>query len=384
MADFREDILAAFFRSTLLACPGKERKYMKHKRIQFNAWWMLALFTSCEIVFAQVPDLVEEPVSPVDAYGNVQPTLREWRSIGRVYQNTAQRDALQNYRTFGRWPNDRGFMPFTLPGDATAVALRTASGTSAEPSVQSALSPAKQQAFERYGGFGRRRQNDKPSAALTRRYGLIAGSSLNAPVYRAISKSGGLVDVRSSLSRTPFINVEEVEAEAPTLDDLLDRGDAAAQKRAKGEAWALFREGKYRQATRAFESAITLEPMDFESRIGEVFCYLSVGSTRTALALLGVLVRRDINPFQHDLRLADRYGNVADVNQLRIQGRRWADAADQAAEANAMYIFVLWYVGEREDALRAAESLAKRAPAKAFSSWPEKMRAARSSESSAE
>ena len=192
------------------------------------------------------------------------------------------------------------------------------------------------------------------------------------------------MDVRSSLARTPFINadVEDGEAEAPTLDDLLDRGDAAAQQRAKGEAWALFREGRYRQAPRAFESAITLEPLDFESRIGEVFCYLSVGATRTALALLGELVRRDINPFQHDLRMAERYGNVADVNQLRIQGRRWADAADQTAEANALYIFVLWYLGEREDALRAAESLAKRAPAKAYASWPEKMRAAQSTESS--
>jgi hypothetical protein len=365
---------------------GKRRKDMNHKKIQSVACGVLALLASCPALFAQVPDLVEGPISPVDAYGNVQPIVRDWRSLGGVYQNTTQRDTLQNYRTFGRGVDDRrGYMPFTLPGDAWAVAMRAASGTSAEPSVRSALSPAKQRAFERYGGFGRRRQNDKPSAALTRRYGLIAGSSLNAPVYRAISKSGGLVDVRSSLTRTPFINgdVEVGEAEAPTLDDLLDRGDAAAQQRVKGEAWALFREGQYRQATRTFESAITLEPLDFESRIGEVFCYLSVGAMRTALALLGELVRRDINPFQHDLRMAERYGNVADVNQLRIQGRRSADTADQTTEANALYIFVLWYLGEREDALRAAESLAKRAPAKAYASWPEKMRAVRSTEGTA-
>jgi tetratricopeptide (TPR) repeat protein len=252
--------------------------------------------------------------------------------------------------------------------------------------VRSALSPAKRRAFERYGGFGKRRQGDDSSGILTRRYGLIAGSSLNAPVYRAISKGGGLVDVRSSLGRTPFLNADvgDVEAEAPTLDDLLDRGDAAAQHRAEGEAWALFLEGQYRQATRAFESAITLEPSDFESRIGEVFGYLSVGATRTALALLGELVRRDVNPFQHDLHMAERYGNVADVNQLRIQGRRSAGAADPSADANALYIFVLWYLGEYEEAFRAAESLAKRAPAKAYASWPEKMRAARSTESSEE
>jgi hypothetical protein len=49
---------------------------------------------------------------------------------------------------------------------------------------------------------------------------------------------------------------------------------------------------------------------------------------------------------------------------------------------SAMYIFVLWYLDERDDALRAAESLAKQAPAKAYASWPEKMRAARAVESS--
>jgi len=360
---------------------------MNHKKLQFNAWWLLSLLAACSALFAQVPDLDESVISPVDAYGNVQPTLRDWRALGGVYQNPTQRDILQNYRTFGRGPNERrGYRPFRLPGDTWSVARRTASGTSAAPRVRSALSPAKEQAFEQYGGFGRRRQDDKPSAVLTRRYGLIAGSSLNAPVYRAISKSGGLVDVRASLARTPFISedAQDDEAEAPTLEDLLDRGDATAQKRVVGEAWALFREGKYRQATGAFESAITLEPLDFESRIGELFCYLSVGSTRTALVLLGELVRRDVNPFQHDLRMADRYGNVAEVSQLLILGRRWADATDQTAEANAIYIFVLWYLGEREDAVRAAESLAKRAPAKAYASWPEKMRAARSGDTSAE
>lgn len=358
---------------------------MPYKKLQANARWIVGLLAYTSVLLAQVPDIDETALSPVDAYGNVQPQLREWRSLGGIYQNEIQRDALLNYRTFGRGPDDRrGYLPFSLPGDAWSVALRAASGTGADPSVQSVLTPAKQRAFERYGGFGRRRQSDDKFGLLTRRYGLIAGSSLNAPVYRAISKGGGLVDVRSSLARTPFLHAEdgEVAEEAPTLDDLLDRGDVAARQRSEGEAWALFREGQYRRAMRAFESAITLAPSDFESRIGELFCYLSVGATRTALALLGELVRRDINPFQHDLRMAERYGNLGDVNLLRIQGRRWADAADQSAETNAIYIFVLWYLDEREDALRAAESLAKRAPAKAYALWPQKMRAARAADSS--
>jgi len=356
---------------------------MNHKEIQSIVLILAASLAPSTFLLAQVSDVDEAAVSSVDAYGNVQPTLHEWRALGGIYQNETQRDALRNYRTFYRGPDDvRGYRPFTLPGDAWAVAMRAASGTSAEPSVRSALTPAKQRAFERYGGFGSRRQDDKPSGVLTRKYGLIAGSSLNAPVYRAISKGGGLVDVRASLGRTPFLGAEAEDgvAVAPTLDDLLDRGDSAAQQRVVGEAWALFREGKYRQSARTFEAAITLEPSDFKSRIGEVFCQLSVGASRTAPALLGELVRRDINPFHDDLRMVERYGNVTDVNELRIQGRRWANDPDQTAEANAMYTFILWYLGEREDALRAAESLAKRVPAKAYASWPEMMRAVRSIE----
>jgi len=354
--------------------------------LQSASWCVVGLLVSCEVLSAQVQEFDEGLLSPIDAYGNVQRTLPEWRSLGGIYQNEVQRDILQNYRTFGRGPDDRtGFTPFALPGDLWSVAMKAASGTSAAPKVRNALSPAKQRAFERYGGFGSRRQGGDRSGALTRRYGLIAGTSLNAPIYRAIAKGGGLVDVRSSLTRTPFLDadVEEVIADAPTLDDLLDRNDAVAQQRVEGEAWALFREGRYRGAMRAFESAITLDPLDYDSRIGELFCYLSVGATSTSLALLGELVRRDMNPFQHDLRMTERFGNLADVYQLRIQGRRWADAAEQSADANAMYIFVLWNLEEREDALRAAESLAKRAPAKAYALWPDKMRAARSTESNA-
>ena len=372
--------------------PRSNGKDMKGNRIrsqrgvrpQLPALFGASLILFCPAVYAQIPDLREEPVSAIDAYGNVQPTLREWRSIN-VYQNEAQRDALRGYQTFEQLLGKRGgYVPFALPGDVWSVARRAASGTSEAPSVKSALSPAKQRAFERYGGFGKRQHAADRSAVFMRRYGLIAANSLNAPVYRAISKGGGLVDVRASVARTPFLysDVAEAEPEAPTLDALLDRGDAGAQQRVAGEAWALFREGKYRRAMRAFESAVTLQPSDAESRIGEVFCYLSVGAGRTALALLGELIRRDVSLFQHDLRLADRYGSVGDVNQLRIQARLSADSAEQSADANALYVFVLWYVGEREDALRAADSLAKRAPAKAYATWPDKMRAARAAESS--
>ncbi len=363
--------------------PGKLGNDMGHKKLQLVFLCTIGLLAFCRVLSAQISEFDEGLLTPIDAYGNVQHTLREWRALSGIYQNEVQRDILQNYRTFGRGPNERtGFTPFALPGDVWAVALKAASGTPAAPRVRNALSPSKQRAFERYGGFGSRRQGSDRTGVLTRRYGLITGTSLNAPIYRAIAKGGGLVDVQSSLTRTPFLDEDDEEdlTDAPTLGDLLDRNDAVAQQRVEGEAWALFREERYRRAMRAFESAITLDPSDFESRIGELFCYLSVGASSTSLALLEELVRRDSNPFQHDLRMTERFGNVSDVYQLRIQGRRWFDAADQSAEANALYIFVLWYLDEREDALRGAESLAKRAPAKPYALWPDKMRAAQSTE----
>jgi thioredoxin-like negative regulator of GroEL len=179
--------------------------------------------------------------------------------------------------------------------------------------------------------------------------------------------------------RTPFLSpdVGATDEPSPTLETRLEVSDQQTHARVREEAWALFREGQYRAAIRTFETAISLQPADFEMRIGEIFSYLSVSGRRTAVALLEELVRRDENPFQHAIRMRERYGNVGDTQALQLQARQAIDDPNQNLEVTVLYVLVLWHLGLEDEALRAAESIARRALGKPYALWPEKMRAAR-------
>ncbi len=323
------------------------------------------------------PDLVY----PTDAYGNVQPVDQTWRPLG-IPMNEFERDALGYQALSRRFGQRSGLEPFALPGDVWSVSRMTAMGTDVSPTIRSRLTPRKRMAFERYGGFAPRRQGMEPDPQemFSRRFGLIAANALNAPVYRAMARTNAMVDLQSSIVQTPFLTeeVETPDESTPTLAEQLDVTDRLAYGRVRTEAWKLFNEGQYRAAMRTFETAITLEPDDYESRIGEIFAYLAIGGRRTAVALLGELVRRDENPFLHALNMRARFGNAADANALQIQARLAADDEDQRPDVNALYILVLWHLGVEEDALRTAEWLARREPAKPYALWPEKMRAAQS------
>src|SRR3990170_8980206 len=105
---------------------GKKIHSRTAPRMRVQAALTSLFLAVCPTILAQVPDFDENAVSPVDAYGNVQPTLREWRSLW-VFQNETQRDALRGYQTFGRTVGERGgYLPFALPGDVWAVAQRAA------------------------------------------------------------------------------------------------------------------------------------------------------------------------------------------------------------------------------------------------------------------
>jgi len=331
--------------------------------------------------YAQTEDSSGRIVYPTDAYGNVQPVETDWRSVGS-FRNQVEEEALTGYQTSTRRYGQRsGAEPFALPSDVWSVSRLTATGTQDMPRVRSALSQTKRQAFQQYGGFASRKQTDEEGGAgdvLARKSGLLNAYSINAPVYRALSKSRTMVDLQSKVGRTPFLYSDLPDTEAPTLEQQLDRTSDVEYRRVSAESWALFREGDYRRAIRTFESAITLAPDDLDSRIGEIFAYLAVGGRRTAAALFTELLRRDENPFGHDLRMRERFGNVADPNTLQIQAGMTAGDESQTVDANALYIFVLWYLGRQDDAMRAAETLARRAFDRPYAVWPVKMNAARS------
>jgi hypothetical protein len=162
------------------------------------------------------------------------------------------------------------------------------------------------------------------------------------------------------------------------LDERLQAGADLAHQRARASAWQHFREGDYRLASRGFEAAVLLQPSDAESRIGELFSHLSVEAVRTAVAVMGQLVRRDPNPFLHDLDLTSAYGDVADARRVRIQAQFQANAAEEGADLIALNVLVLWYTGDRDEAASAAAALVRDTPNTPYADWPEKLRSARS------
>jgi hypothetical protein len=150
-----------------------------------------------------------------------------------------------------------------------------------------------------------------------------------------------------------------------------------AQVRVRDEGWAWFEDGAYRRAARSFETAALLEPTDSVSRIGGLFCQVSLGATRTAVALLRELNARDPNPFAHDLDVGGAFGEAAEARRVRASVQLQAGIGSGRAELRALHALVLWYLGEQDDAVTAASSLARDHAGSAFTHWPAAMRAAR-------
>ena len=361
---------------------SERRNHLSHKRLERSRTYAsLVLLVFCVPVFAQTEDETGRITYPTDAYGNVQPVETQWRSVGS-FRNPVEREALTGYQTSTRRYGQRsGGEPFALPNDVWSVSRLSATGTQDRPSVKSALSTAKRRAFEKYGGIARRRQKDEEGNTgdvLARKSGLLNAYSLNAPIYRAMTRPKGIVDLKSSVGRTPFLGTDlPVGTEPPTLEQQLDRTSDAEYQRIRREAWTLFHDGDYRRSIRTFETAITLSPDDVEARIGEIFAYLTLGSRRTAAALFIELLRRDENPFRHELRMRERFGTVADPNTLQLQAGLLSRDEVQNVDTNALFTFALWYLGQPDDAIRAAEALARRAHNRPYALWPAKMNAVR-------
>ncbi len=317
------------------------------------------------------------PAVTRDAYGNARSQFALPRPID-VYQNAAQRQTLQLTRYRVRAQNRRSrLIPFALPGDVLAPGgmFRIQTGK-----TTSLLSPQTVRAFQRYGGFRARSQSSHSPDALTtldRRRSLVAASSLTAPVSRALWEQGRLRFPTADAEPAETPTVEPSKPQPPTiaLDERLREQSDRIVDGLRRDAWAWFAHGTYRRAGRAFESIYTLDSSDVRSRIGELFCTLSLGFRRTALTLFRELIHRDAAPFSIDLDLRRRFGTDQNAQQARLQLESFARLGGKG-DAAALQAFILWSLGERDDAIVAAEALVRRHPGSTYADWPAHMREA--------
>jgi len=336
--------------------------------------------------------------APVDVYGNAQAIHPERRSL-EIYQNDIQRNMLGGYQTFGRRIGQRGYEPFALPADQFMRTMKgrvgrgmtLPGGWRQRPSAFGLQETERKSAFSSYGGFGQRRSPyapGDPEGALARKRSLIAATSSTAPIERSRLSQGGLGSLRFPIAQTPFqAPPAAVDGQSPpdgvpkpdsdSLSRFLTSGSEVLHKKAQTEGWKQFEAGDYRAAVRTFESAAMLDENDMESQIGEIFSYVAIGSLQAGSASLKALLRRDLNPFAHDISMNKRFGDAYVAQQVRLSAMGIAESSEQSAERKALAVFVLWYMDGHDDALRAARLLAAQDSNKNFAQWPELMQAAR-------
>lgn len=332
------------------------------------------------------------PISPYDRYGNARAINPIRRPIG-LFQNNTQRDRLRSYQFLNRRQSQRGGVsPFAIPADR-ALRASTASVFSSGITLGTTRPVTRrttdnQQSFSRFGGFGARTggvQIGDATLAFTRKKNLIQATSLNAPVRRAFWENGISMGLRTSVEKTPYQphdpRDQSNETKRPTLDEKLVRLVTVSHTRSKEQAWGWFSDGEYRRAIRSFETAIALESKDVESHIGLLFSYLSLRATQTTFAVLRAIHRREVNPFEYDMIITNRFHDPNDVQrlifQLRTQAQRHADHPD----IFALYAFMLWFTGDRDEAVNVMGGDDRKETRSPYDDWYQQMKAIHSSRS---
>ncbi len=335
-------------------------------------------------------------VSRTDQYGNAVSQFNMRRQVGS-FQNSVQRSALRGFQDTGRRRYRRGGLtPFSLRADrsrasfASNVYARRAVDTRLGFSIPNPLAGlagtplVAQRAFNQYGGFERRRGSGTPgdlTTILARQHTMTQANALNAPLYRALwsTGTGGAQRPRSVAAlEVPFerVDVPDASAGAKPLDQSLNLRVTDAYTKLRVEGWARFGAGEYRRAVRAFEAGVSMSPHDYESRLGELFSHVSLGAMRTSAILVATWARRDSNPLLHATDMTARYASVEEARALRLRTLQFAEANPEAPSAQALYVLVLWCLGDEDEAAASAAVLGRNHPNSAFADWPLKLREA--------
>jgi len=354
-------------------------------RMTYRICCALATLAFCQSAAAQNAATYAGEVSVIDAYGNARPGSSHRRAIGAGANYYQRQQTLAGYQSeyvgVDRRSARSGFALQGFPGRAPRRLHAPF------PTFERYGSPAIRGLYERYGGFGTRVTGVAGvdvQDVFARRDDLIQASSLNAPVHRARLAHGTAgIGIPVSRGGLDFVRPEipSPHEDLTSLEDRLRTGLDLAHKRLTEDAWEWFRNGRedsanYRRASRAFESLVMLDEHNMEARIGEMFSVLSVGAYRTAIVLLAEIARRDTAPFTHRLDMGKKYGDPAQARQVRMLCESFTQASAGAGTAVAVQAFVLWYVGDREQAILTAEPLATKHANTNFADWAAQMRAA--------
>lgn len=279
---------------------------------------------------------------------------------------------------------ERRYLPFDLLNTQT-IGAQQVSGVLQPGQLAGYLSEV-QQAMRFYGDFTRRPAYGQPGTAadlLARKDLLLQATSFNAPVYRSDFKRAaptGPVITETQPGVAPGTQVPTAAAREPLpLEEQLALRLETARRKARSDGWVALADARYRDAAWYFRSAIAMNEIDLESRVGEVFALAAQEQWRSASAALRETMDRVDNPFAITLPMEARFGSPTEARRMIGVIEQYAQQHREDGDALALQAFLAWYLGDRDGALAMARALSRIPGSEPFAHWPEQMTASTSS-----
>jgi hypothetical protein len=218
--------------------------------------------------------------------------------------------------------------------------------------------------------------------------------------------------IRDSLAQRSLDNAvapaiwEDRTQKSRSYSQMLGERLAAQQAELRADGWRLLSEGEYRRSIARFQAAKTVDRMDIEAHVGLICSAVierahshdaaneAFSNSELADAVLAQLLELGSNPFGLDidlrekdldeaflLQLASTYGRLARARstEASVQARTGTAETEREYRAEAlkwlaMHAFILWHVGDREEALRMADDLYERHRTTIYASMAAMMR----------
>jgi hypothetical protein len=221
-------------------------------------------------------------------------------------------------------------------------------------------------------------RDDARNESLLERIRLTEQMGLTGPVR----DREGVRQIRDETSWTSLRNApspirENDGGERRSYSQILGEQLAAQHRRAVTEAWTWFREGNYGKALRGFETAEVTGRDDPEPAVGMIWAAMANDSQALAHVVFMRLMRNETPVFGLPIDVRNKHTDPEFIASIVTQLGRAARQNPDNVEMAALSVFLCWFSGQQDEALRLADQIRDEHRTSTFASLAAQMRAAR-------
>lgn len=204
---------------------------------------------------------------------------------------------------------------------------------------------------------------------------LVRSSAHTMPAWRGLLLTGemGIPARRDSSSAPEGLNFDSL-AIAKTAGPAILQSTVQAERLASThrnsiqEGWDWLRQESLHQAKAAFASAEASDRRDPASRTGQTVIHLLLDNSATAGRMLHKALRYDgVSAFTVDVDLTEALGEGERWRELEVVTESHLLGTPDDPEAIAIRAYVLWYGGDRQEAMRVVRRIQVADPMSEFS-----------------